>query len=242
MLALGALRAGVLSEPAGRASTKRWDVFVSDPLRIRMRAETGNSGDVVVPAGILKSGRGVLSAQAVGIYFYIATRRYFNPNWIARDTDIVRAFSNGTFSVREAIKELIRYGYVNRVQVRGGGRIIEWRMEFYDCPQDNPHFQPNESGQREEMYIVEHLENFEGISPDHKKKMRSNMVGRYKKIYAALIERDGYACKMCGRTDCELQIDHIFPVSRGGTNGMANLQLLCRKCNATKGAKVLGEW
>ncbi|TVL99587.1 MAG: hypothetical protein CV087_17550 [Candidatus Brocadia sp. WS118] len=43
-------------------------------------------------------------------------------------------------------------------------------------------------------------------------------------------------CKKCGITD-DLTIDHIRPLSKGGTNDISNLQILCRRCNASKGAK-----
>lgn len=53
----------------------------------------------------------------------------------------------------------------------------------------------------------------------------------------ALIERDGNYCQRCGTTE-KLSIDHIFPLSKGGTNEFGNLQLLCNKCNSAKGARV----
>lgn len=51
-------------------------------------------------------------------------------------------------------------------------------------------------------------------------------------------ERDGYACVTCG-THENLTIDHIHPVSKGGTNDMDNLQTMCHSCNARKGAKIV---
>lgn len=46
-------------------------------------------------------------------------------------------------------------------------------------------------------------------------------------------------CVLCGVTDKPLTIDHIIPISKGGTNDTRNLQPLCRSCNARKHAKIL---
>ena len=48
-------------------------------------------------------------------------------------------------------------------------------------------------------------------------------------------------CAAC-RRKTKLEVDHILAVVRGGTNARSNLQLLCRKCNASKGAKDMTEW
>ncbi|MDD5604333.1 MAG: HNH endonuclease signature motif containing protein [Dehalococcoidales bacterium] len=48
----------------------------------------------------------------------------------------------------------------------------------------------------------------------------------------------GYRCKKCRREfplDI-LEVDHITPVSKGGKDNPANLQLLCPPCNKKKGA------
>ena len=52
-----------------------------------------------------------------------------------------------------------------------------------------------------------------------------------------VLERDDYTCQMCGATvedGVKLHIDHIIPVSKGGTNDTDNLQVLCHKCNLAK--------
>lgn len=48
-------------------------------------------------------------------------------------------------------------------------------------------------------------------------------------------------CRACGSEE-SLEIDHILPRSRGGSNRPENLQLLCAKCNGSKGAKTMEEW
>lgn len=49
-----------------------------------------------------------------------------------------------------------------------------------------------------------------------------------------VFDRDGYVCKACG-TSQGLTVDHIFPVSKGGSNDLDNLQTLCGSCNSRKG-------
>ena len=39
-----------------------------------------------------------------------------------------------------------------------------------------------------------------------------------------------------------MEVDHILPQSRGGTDHFENLQLLCTHCNKSKGNKTMAEW
>lgn len=41
------------------------------------------------------------------------------------------------------------------------------------------------------------------------------------------------SCLRCGSPD-ELEIDHVVPLSKGGTSTLGNYQVLCRSCNASK--------
>lgn len=48
-------------------------------------------------------------------------------------------------------------------------------------------------------------------------------------------------CSYCGATE-RIEIDHVIPLSRGGTHAEENLTSACRSCNASKGNRLLAEW
>ena len=50
-----------------------------------------------------------------------------------------------------------------------------------------------------------------------------------------ILKRDKI-CQLCGNTkdDAPLEVDHILPRSKGGSNDLTNLQTLCRPCNQGK--------
>ncbi len=52
---------------------------------------------------------------------------------------------------------------------------------------------------------------------------------RIKEVFA----KCGSKCAKCGRLDT-LTIDHIIPTSKGGSNHIDNLQVLCQRCNGKK--------
>ncbi len=49
-----------------------------------------------------------------------------------------------------------------------------------------------------------------------------------------VFQRDSYTCCICKEKGVKLVVDHIFPISRGGTSTMTNLQTLCEPCNQGK--------
>jgi 5-methylcytosine-specific restriction endonuclease McrA len=81
------------------------------------------------------------------------------------------------------------------------------------------------------QYLLESLERVpvvgRGISPQ---------------LRAEILERNGYTCQLCGagagdsdpfnpNRKVRLHIDHIIPISQGGTNDKDNLRVLCSACN-----------
>jgi 5-methylcytosine-specific restriction endonuclease McrA len=62
------------------------------------------------------------------------------------------------------------------------------------------------------------------------------------KIRWSILVRDKFKCQYCGRKVIDnivLHVDHLIPVSKGGTNNPNNLITSCSECNQGKGADVL---
>ncbi len=56
-------------------------------------------------------------------------------------------------------------------------------------------------------------------------------------VRECLLEKWGRTCACCGATDTPLQVDHVRPKARGGSDRVSNLALACRSCNQAKGAQ-----
>lgn len=65
-----------------------------------------------------------------------------------------------------------------------------------------------------------------------------------KQTRVLVLQRDGYRCRFCGTTaeESRLQVDHIMPRARGGTDTLDNLATLCEGCNAGKSDLWLGDY
>ena len=77
----------------------------------------------------------------------------------------------------------------------------------------------------------------------------------YRRHLALILEMDGPCCgdnpigglKGCGIDLTtlpreQINVDHILPVAKGGTNDLDNLQALCRSCNIAAGDKTVDEF
>lgn len=113
-------------------------------------------------------------------------------------------------TVREAYKKLEALGYIDR-QSRYAS-----------------------NGHRLPDHVVV---NVEAMNPPATPAAKANRKAVTRSLALAVFDRDGYACKHCG-TRQSLTVDHVIPVSRGGSDEMDNLQTLCGPCNSIKGATL----
>jgi len=63
--------------------------------------------------------------------------------------------------------------------------------------------------------------------------------GEWRRIRKAYLEEHPY-CVRCGAPATD--VDHIRPLSRGGTHDETNLQALCHGCHSRKTARHDGRW
>ena len=57
-----------------------------------------------------------------------------------------------------------------------------------------------------------------------------------------LLEKWRRTCAYCGAKDVPLEVEHIVPRSRGGSNRVSNLTLACTSCNQHKGNQTAAEF
>ena len=90
-----------------------------------------------------------------------------------------------------------------------------------------------------ETYGIQSVEDF---SPEGDR--RSKPIP-WKKISASVMMRDGYSCRVCGKSDLELvnsstkynklhlglEVHHIIPRKDGGSDSFSNLITLCEECH-----------
>ena len=60
----------------------------------------------------------------------------------------------------------------------------------------------------------------------------------WRKIRERTLIRDGYLCQYCG-ADANT-VDHVLPVSKGGTDEPDNLLAACNRCNSSRGNRMGG--
>jgi len=57
-----------------------------------------------------------------------------------------------------------------------------------------------------------------------------------------LLEKWGRECAYCGKTGTPLEVEHIKPQARGGSNRVSNLTIACTACNQRKGSMPIEQF
>lgn len=78
----------------------------------------------------------------------------------------------------------------------------------------------------------------------HERRTRDRAAGKMvtPEQWAHIIFAYGERCVFCERDDCKLTVEHLQPVSRGGTHAPANLAPACKPCNSRKKDRTVEEF
>lgn len=120
-----------------------------------------------------------------------------------------------------------KYYEENRERVQELNR--QWKIA-------NPDYMPE--------YLAKYLPEY-AQRPEVREANRIKSINRYRGLVGKLpkdcmdilVKKYGERCMNpdCDGDDSILTIDHVIPVSRGGSNTMDNVQILCYTCNRRKG-------
>ena len=78
--------------------------------------------------------------------------------------------------------------------------------------------------------------NYPKKKPKKKSKRKPIKIGHRERIINSSFKKYGKKCRYCGieLEKHQIQIDHIIPVCKGGTNEFKNLAVCCKFCNVMK--------
>jgi 5-methylcytosine-specific restriction protein A len=66
----------------------------------------------------------------------------------------------------------------------------------------------------------------------------------WSRVRLRVLARDGHLCRRCalaGRVTVGTEVHHVLPKARGGTDDMANLEVLCHDCHLAADAEAQGK-
>ena len=73
-----------------------------------------------------------ISWKAKGLFSYLLSKP---DNWVVRENDLIKQSTDGRDSIRAGVEELIKYGYVVKVERREKGKFVGMEWILHESPQ-----------------------------------------------------------------------------------------------------------
>lgn len=149
-----------------------------------------------------------------------------------------------TYSCKECRKAKSRAYYARNTE-----RVIKASKAYYDNNPQTCTSQRREYYRRNAAIIKQRVKEWTEANREQtrlNKKISSanrrdkNLAGSItKQQWIDLCAKYGNCCLCCGSSDSVLTIDHIVPVSAGGSSDISNIQPLCLSCNDRKAQRTI---
>lgn len=102
---------------------------------------------------------------------------------------------------------------------------------------------------RNKNKVIQKVLNWQKRNPDKKRATDHNYRSRLyanggkikSDIVSEVLQSNNGFCQYCNKNKAN-SVDHIIPLSKGGTNNRDNLAPACSSCNSSKKDKLLSEW
>lgn len=137
-------------------------------------------------------------------------------------------------------------GLTSECKLCASKRTKQWRLDHPEEAQLRSIRDRQKYGDRIREYVSWHAKTHK----DQKNAARHRRIAKVygnggthtdKDIQAQYMSQNGL-CYWCKRKLTKYHVDHVIPVSRGGSNGPENIVIACPYCNRSKGNKTLDEW
>lgn len=129
----------------------------------------------------------------------------------------------------------------------GRARHHKHSINYYHRNQEECNQRSLEHWRNNKERHKERLQNWRKRNPDKTRAQKQNRRARVKggggsftpQEWRNLCSKFDNRCVCCGANNVVLAVDHIVPVSQGGTSNISNIQPLCKSCNSSKGTRII---
>ena len=127
------------------------------------------------------------------------------------------------------------YGIINKDRIKK--RRAEWLIQYKEKALANTQRWRKKNPEKSREWKKRHPEMVAVHTQNRKAKTKGNGGTFTAKEWERLCHHYGNKCLCCGKSNLKLTVDHVIPVSLGGSNSIDNIQPLCRSCNSRKSTR-----
>ena len=200
--------------------------------------------EIVTRAEAKRRGASSYFTGAVCINGHIAPRNFNSRKCVECKRERDRRYLARPINTEKNRKRAFEWGVNNREATRKRAKARHWRCRDEILKQQREYYLKNherlKTNVRKWQLANPERANERKKAYKHKKRGAGGFYTStdIANIYTAQRGKCFCSIGLAGR----FEIDHVLPVSRGGSNWPANLQLLCVSCNRSKSDKTMEEW